>query len=104
MYSACKNLVSTRGLSSLYEGITPYLIADGISGAIKFTTFEKVQQYAENKVPTSLVGLSRFISAAVGYLASSFTYVPGDVLKTKLQAGNVSFVIISLGFTNVIYK
>ena len=67
----------------------PYLIADGLSGSIKFATFEMSKRFLEPKIPERFHPLTKFVCAAGAYLACSVALVPGEVLKTRLQAGMV---------------
>jgi hypothetical protein len=89
LFAACKGIIATRGLAGLYHGLTPYLLGDSISGALKFSSFEGSLRLAESLLPRQFWSLSKFACAAFSMLVCSITYVPADVLKTKLQAGEV---------------
>jgi hypothetical protein len=90
LFAACKGIVVTRGIAGLYHGLTPYLLGDSISGALKFSSFEGSLRLAESLLPRQFWSLSKFACAAFSMLVCSITYVPADVLKTKLQAGEVN--------------
>lgn len=86
-------------MSALYKGVVPYLIADGASGAIKFATFELSKVYIEDRTPVAWHRWTHFLCAAGAMLACSVVLVPGEVLKTRLQAGakaSLSGIITSI--------
>ena len=60
------------------------------SGAIKFATFELSKVFVEARTPIKFHPIAQFICAAGAMLACSVVLVPGEVLKTRLQAGLVS--------------
>jgi hypothetical protein len=86
-----RDIVVNKGPLALYQGVVPYLIADGLSGAVKFATFELSRRYTEKKLPAKYHPIARFLCAALAMLICSVVLVPGEVLKTRLQAGAVSF-------------
>eukprot|EP00981_Chlorochromonas_danica_P015897 scaffold14723_cov282-Ochromonas_danica.AAC.7 len=87
LLGTAKDIVLSRGFLGLYQGVVPYLIGDGLSGAVKFATFELSRRVAEKKLPEKYHAIARFACAAFAMLACSFILVPGEVLKTRLQAG-----------------
>ena len=38
--STAKSIFVSKGPLGFYQGVVPYLIGDGLSGAVKFATFE----------------------------------------------------------------
>jgi solute carrier family 25 S-adenosylmethionine transporter 26 len=68
------------------------MTADGLSGAIKFATFEVSKTWIEKRTPAKYHPLTNFLCAAGAILACSILLVPGEVLKTRLQAGAVKSI------------
>lgn len=85
-------ILKTQGIAGLYQGVVPYVVGDGLSGAVKFGTFEMAYAVAKRAVPLKYHKLISFLCAAVAMLACSFVLVPTEVIKTRLQAGSVSSV------------
>ena len=84
---AASKIFRTLGFKGFYQGVVPYLIADGVSGSIKFATFEISRKFVQQYIPEKLYGASQFFCAALSMLASSVTLVPGEVLKIRMQSG-----------------
>lgn len=74
-------------IGAFYEGVVPYCVADGLSGAVKFATYEKTKAWCEDNVAEEMVPAARFVCAAVAFVACSVILVPGELLKQRLQAG-----------------
>jgi len=89
MLQTAKQIVSSQGPAGLYQGVVPYLVGDGFSGAVKFATFEMITRFVEKNVPKKYHGVAKFLCAAIAMIASSFILVPAEILKTRLQAGSV---------------
>jgi hypothetical protein len=85
--AAAKAILKAGGISGLYQGVVPYLVADGTSGAVKFATFELSNKFIEKRTPATWHTWTRFACAAFAMLACSVVLIPGEVLKTRLQAG-----------------
>ena len=96
LFATAAEIIASKGPMGLYQGVVPYLVADGLSGAIKFATFELTRRYAEEKLPKKYHALSRFVCAAGAILACSVILVPGEVLKTRLQAGAGGLGLVSV--------
>lgn len=92
---AIKQIIARGGPLAFYQGVVPYLVADGLSGAVKFATFEASKKFLEARVPEKYHSITNFVCAAGAMIACSFILVPGEVLKTRLQAG----AALSLGGT-----
>eukprot|EP01041_Mallomonas_annulata_P002086 gene2086-4076_t len=84
---ASKRIMAQGGPAAFYQGVVPYLVADGISGSIKFAAFEISKRFVEKRVPEKYHAYTKFLCAAGAYVACSVALVPGEVLKTGLQAG-----------------
>ena len=65
------------------------MLSLGLSGAIKFASFEISKVFVEARVPSKYHYLTQFACAAMAMLACSVVMVPGEVLKTRMQAGVV---------------
>lgn len=89
-FATAQNILRTSGPSGFYQGVGPYLAADGISGAIKFATFEVSKRFLEVRLPAKFYSATQFVCAAGSMLACSFVLVPGEVLKTRLQTGMIT--------------
>ncbi len=108
LFQTAKNILITKGILGFYPGVIPYLIGDGISGAFKFTTFELTKRFSESHFPPHLHGISHFLCAAVSMLVASFTLVPAEVIKTRLQAGVVSslssFSFVYFNYSAIVFS
>ena len=87
MFQTIKNLWASNGINAFYPGVLPYMAADGLSGAVKFATFEVSKVFLEGKLPAKFHPSLQFICAAGAMVACSFIMVPGEVIKIRLQAG-----------------
>ena len=70
-------------------GVVPYVTMDGLSGAIKFATYEWGKKLVAPILPPALHAYSHFVCAAGAFLSCSVVMVPGELLKQRLQAGVV---------------
>eukprot|EP01038_Epipyxis_sp_PR26KG_P012194 gene12194-16337_t len=93
---ASKQIFLKQGILGFYQGVGPYLIADGLSGAVKFATFELSRTKLKKILPEKFSSLTNFICAAGAMVSCSILLVPGEVLKTRLQAGSVKSVTVVL--------
>ena len=84
---AARQIFKNGGIGGFYPGVLPYMVADGLSGAIKFATFEVSKTWIEKRTPSKYHPLTNFLCAAGAIIACSVLLVPGEVLKTRLQAG-----------------
>lgn len=80
-------------MAGFYNGIIPYLLGDGLSGAVKFSVFELSRKKLEKKLPVKYYSPIQFLCGALAMFACSVILVPGEVLKTKIQTGMVSFAV-----------
>jgi hypothetical protein len=69
--------------------LLPYFIGDGISGAIRFSIFETFKQVFQRYLSVNFQFLANFISAGFGMLVAAITFVPTEILKTRLQTSSV---------------
>lgn len=83
---ASRQILRETGPLGFYAGVGPFVLLDSLSGCIKFGVYELCKQFSLAHVPEEHRELSNFVSAAVAFIACSVVLVPGELLKTKLQA------------------
>ena len=88
-FQAASKILKEGGIPGLYQGVVPYVLGDGLSGAVKFVTFEISKKWVEDRVPEKYHGIAQFVCAAGAFLVCSVVLVPGEVLKCRIQAGAV---------------
>lgn len=78
----------TKGIGAFYKGLTPNLVSQVPSGAIKFAAYESLTQLTAKFFP-DLRGsaVNDYVCAALAFVVCSVTLVPGELLKQRLQAG-----------------
>lgn len=76
------------------------IILIGLSGAVKFASFELSKSWLFPKVDEKYHNTLQFVCAAGAFVACSVILVPGEVLKTRLQAGSVNNLF--QGITSII--
>lgn len=62
--SAASQIFRARGIPGFFPGVGPYLLCDGISGAIKFATFEVSKVLVERRIPLQYHPMAQFVCAA----------------------------------------
>ena len=62
--AAASQIFRSQGIPGFFPGVGPYLVCDGISGAIKFATFEVSKVLVENRVPLQYHPIAQFVCAA----------------------------------------
>lgn len=88
MFAAIRSISKgPNPISSFYDGVVPYCVADGLSGMVKFAAYETTKAWCEEHVQENLVPTARFVCAALAFVACSVILVPGELLKQRLQAG-----------------
>ena len=88
-FATAMNIFKSRGPVGFYPGILPYVTGDGLSGAIKFATFETSKKWLEKRVDEKHHAAVQFACAAGAMIACSIVLVPAEVLKCRLQAGTI---------------
>lgn len=86
-FGAFLGVVRRRGVGALYSGVGSSLSGQVPSGAIKFAVFEGLTQTIHNRAPNIPKPVADFACAAAAMVACSFVFVPGEVLKQRIQAG-----------------
>jgi len=89
---AGNKIMKDGGFGAMYSGLGPYVTSDGLAGALKFATYEVLKKYIKEKIPEEHQGKAIFIAAAAAFLASSVVLVPGELLKQRLQMGQIASV------------
>ena len=90
VFAAIKEIWKTQGIKGFYQGLTPYLVSDASSGAVKFAAFETLKKFIEDRTPEEWHRSMYFVSAAGAFVACSFVLVPGEVIKCRMQATTAS--------------
>lgn len=92
MFQAGAKIIQDGGIGAMYSGLGPYVTSDGCAGAFKFATYEWLKKIIKDKVPEEHQGKVIFVAAAAAFLASSVVLVPGELLKQRLQMGQITSV------------
>ena len=71
-------LIKTKGVRSLYKGLTPYISQMSIKYALRFSTFEMLKSKDGNKLHNFGAGIT------AGFVESLFI-TPFELIKTNLQ-------------------
>ncbi|GMH77656.1 hypothetical protein TL16_g07486 [Triparma laevis f. inornata] len=96
MLQASSRILKTQGLGGFYKGLGTYVTADGIAGSIKFATYETLKKVLKNNLsddPKKAEQQERwgmFIAAGAAFIASSVVLVPGELIKQRMQMGQIS--------------
>lgn len=98
MLQASSRILSTQGVSGFYKGLGTYVTADGLAGSIKFATYEALKKYLKNNLssdPKTAEQQERygmFVAAGAAFIASSVVLVPGELIKQRMQMGQITSV------------
>mmetsp|Transcript_12158 Transcript_12158/g.18456 ORF Transcript_12158/g.18456 Transcript_12158/m.18456 type:complete len:219 (+) Transcript_12158:219-875(+) len=92
MIAATNKIMKDGGVGALYSGLGPYVTSDGFAGAFKFATYEVLKKWIKETIPEEHYGKALYVAAAAAFLASSVVLVPGELLKQRLQMGQISSV------------
>lgn len=93
IFQVARQIFKESGVGGFYPGVAAYVIGDGLSGAVKFASFEVGKKWLEERTDESQHGMVQFICAAGAMLACSFILVPGEVIKCRLQAGTIDSML-----------
>lgn len=77
-FSGTFKLIKTKGVRSLYKGLTPYISQMSIKYALRFSTFEMLKSKDGNKLHNFGAGVT------AGFVESLFI-TPFELIKTNLQ-------------------
>eukprot|EP00592_Proboscia_alata_P007630 CAMPEP_0194353648 /NCGR_PEP_ID=MMETSP0174-20130528/1940_1 /TAXON_ID=216777 /ORGANISM="Proboscia alata, Strain PI-D3" /LENGTH=344 /DNA_ID=CAMNT_0039122291 /DNA_START=100 /DNA_END=1134 /DNA_ORIENTATION=+ len=100
MIQVGKQIFQSDGLKGFYSGLGTYVLSDGGAGALKFAAYEALKSYTTSNIPEEYQGSALFGCAALAFIASSIIIVPGELLKQRLQMGQISSVYE--GITNIL--
>jgi hypothetical protein len=92
MIQAGNKILKDGGIGALYSGLGPYVTSDGCAGALKFASYEAIKKWIKDKVPEEQYGSALFVAAAAAFMVSSIALVPGELLKQRLQMGQIQSV------------
>ncbi len=98
MVGASRTIFKTQGLGGFYSGVGTYVGADGIAGSIKFATYEAIKGAIKKVLPKdeakadAVEKWSLFAAAGAAFIASSVVLVPGELIKQRLQMGQIPSV------------
>lgn len=98
MLGAGRRILEKQGVGGFYAGIGTYVTADGVAGAIKFTTYEALKRVIARNRPEDPKKAeawdrwSLFAAAGASFIASSVVLVPGELIKQRLQMGQITSV------------
>lgn len=84
-----KNIVQSKGISGLMLGWEPTVWRHLIWNAGYFGMIFQMNSLLDNYFPNSTSGLNKMISGALGGSLSCFLSIPFDVVKTRIQNGNL---------------
>lgn len=90
--AAGKKIVKDGGPGALYSGLGPYVTSDACAGALKFASYEILKKWVKDKVPEEQYGTALFGCAAAAFIVSSVALVPGELLKQRLQMGQITSI------------
>lgn len=89
MFKVARQIFKESGIAGFYPGVMAYVLGDGLSGAVKFATFEVGKKWLEERTEEKYHGTIQFLCAAGAMLACSVILVPGEVIKCRMQAGTI---------------
>lgn len=80
-----RSIFASGGIPAFYNGVVPYLIGDGLSGAVKFATYERARVPLIKWLPLQAAIVGDFLAASLAFLLASVFLVPGETIKTLIQ-------------------
>jgi len=92
MIGAGKKIFADQGIPGFFNGLGCYVACDGAAGAIKFATYEALKNWVNENVSEEYFGTAIFGCAALAFVSSSVVLVPGELIKQRIQMGQVSSV------------
>ena len=100
MLGASQSILKAQGIAGFYSGAGTYVITDGLAGSLKFATYEFLKKKWDRRVenttdPAKRKSMERwgvFAIAGVAFIASSVVLVPGELIKQRLQLGQINSV------------
>jgi len=92
MIGASQKILQKSGPAGFFSGVGTYVVSDGLAGSVKFSSYEAMKLWVDSKVPEEYRGTALFGIAAIAFLASSVVLVPGELIKQRLQMGQIQSV------------
>lgn len=92
MIGAGTHILADKGIGGFFSGLGCYVVSDGCAGAIKFATYEALKRWVNTNVDKEYVGTAIFGCAALAFVASSVVLVPGELIKQRMQMGQVTSI------------
>jgi len=92
IFQATNQIAKNGGVGAFYSGLGPYVTSDAIAGALKFASYETLKTWIKDKVPEENYGAALFGCAGLAFLISSIALVPGELLKQRLQMGQINSI------------
>ena len=89
MLRVARQIFKDSGIAGFYPGVMAYVLGDGLSGAVKFASFEVGKKWLEERTEEKYHSTIQFLCAAGAMLACSVILVPGEVIKCRMQAGTI---------------
>jgi len=90
MAGAARKIFADSGAGGFYSGLGTYVTSDGVAGSLKFATYEALKSWVSRNVPEKYHNAATFGCAAAAFVASSVVLVPGELVKQRLQMGQIS--------------
>lgn len=88
LFHGIREIVRERGISAMYQGVTPTLLKQGSNQAIRFFVFESLKDWYCGKDPNQRASMNKALLPVFGGIAgaaSVFCNTPIDVVKTRMQ-------------------
>jgi hypothetical protein len=79
-------LIHNAGLDKLYSGFVPAVLGSVPSSSLYFGTYELAKKALRNNYNITNRHIIHTLAASSGNVASSFVFVPKEVIKQQLQA------------------
>ncbi|XP_048132066.1 uncharacterized protein LOC115746474 isoform X2 [Rhodamnia argentea] len=83
-----KSIVSERGLTGLYRGISSKIASSGPISAIYTFTYESVKGALLPLFPKEYYSITHCIAGGCASIATSFVYTPSERIKQQMQVGS----------------
>ncbi|KAF8027491.1 hypothetical protein BT93_E0406 [Corymbia citriodora subsp. variegata] len=83
-----KSIVSERGLTGLYRGISSKIASSGPISAIYTFTYESIKGTLLPLFPKEYYSITHCIAGGCASIATSFVYTPSERIKQQMQVGS----------------
>ena len=97
LHEAARYIWTTSGVTGFYRGMGTYVLTDGLGGALKFGTYERLTTWCRGNLSEGFVlNVALLACAAVAFVASSSVLVPGEFLKQQLQMSHYDTLVAAV--------